>query len=80
MKPAAQQQQGTSESLAEIELNLLLSNEEPVSSGDNVEKELVSTEDGDWCVQRNTGDGGDGEKEEEEIKWQKGDSEKTQLL
>ena len=78
MKPANQQQQRTSEPLAEIELNSLLNNEEPVSSGDNGEKELVPLKDGDWCVERDSG----GLKKEEEggRKWGEAESDKTQLL
>ena len=80
MKPANQQQQvmRTSGSVASIELNSLLNQDtvELVSVGD---KELVYL---DWCVEKDSGGLGDGEREVEggTRGRRKFDSDKTQLL
>ena len=76
MKPAnqQQQQQRTGESVAELQLNLLLDNDtvELAGDGDNGEKELVSLKDGDWCVEKDSGGLGDGEREVKGGKKRKG--------
>ena len=83
MKPAnqKQQQQKTGEPLAEIELNLLFNSEEPVSSDDNGEKELVPLKDGDRCIEKESGGVSEAEKEEEGgRRWGEAESDNTQLL
>ena len=80
MKPANQQQQvmRTSGNVASIELNSLLNQDtvELVSVGD---KELVSLEDGDWCVEKDSGGLGD---EDREVDGGRGkeDEDMTELL
>ena len=80
MKPANQQQQvmRTSGSVASIELNSLLNQDtvELVSVGD---KELVSLENGDWCLEKDSGGLGDREVEVDGGRG-KEDEDMTELL
>ena len=83
MKPANQQQQvmRTSGNVASIELNSLL-NQDTVELEIGGDSGLVSLENGDWCVEKDSGGLGDGQREVEGGTRGRGkfDSDKTQLL
>ena len=80
MKPANQRQQvmRTSGNVASIELNSLLNQDtvELVSVGD---KELVSLENGEWCVEKDSGGLGDEDMEMDDGRG-KEDEDMTELL